>query len=376
MKFKISNSINLYLSGLENLIQGFSRIPNRNISVLINRLPFISKINYKLIHKIVWFIFLIGEPIVSVLIETIMVIPYIIKVGVSKKKSISNYLCITDNPLLSKRIMCTDMHHQIKDWVYISSAKLKNNDSTKEIHEIYEYLQISDVILSYFESIVATFLSLRISKFRYVMRNYTSFEYFMMYKFLRNIPTSTTICFCNQIDKWALLFDDAPLRKVLFQHGIDRPTSNWPNKLKKTDTLYALSKEESTFLINAIFERTPNNIKILNPTISLSPIVDNHKFSILIIGFPGYIKVFFKPHPGKEDMTKYFALQEEYPTNCEIILTQTFPNVNIVVSYLSTLAIEYQALNKKVLMYEDYSIEEIENIIYQYYLKYKNSELQ
>ena len=278
MKFKISNSINLYLSGLENLIQGFSRIPNRNISVLINRLPFISKINYKLIHKIVWFIFLIGEPIVSVLIETIMVIPYIIKVGVSKKKSISNYLCITDNPLLSKRIMCTDMHHQIKDWVYISSAKLKNNDSTKEIHEIYEYLQISDVILSYFESIVATFLSLRISKFRYVMRNYTSFEYFMMYKFLRNIPTSTTICFCNQIDKWALLFDDAPLRKVLFQHGIDRPTSNWPNKLKKTDTLYALSKEESTFLINAIFERTPNNIKILNPTISLSPIVDNHKF--------------------------------------------------------------------------------------------------
>ena len=51
-------------------------------------------------------------------------------------------------------------------------------------------------------------------------------------------------------------------------------------------------------------------------------------------------------------------LEKEFP-NCKIILERMFPDVDVVVSYRSTLAVEYQALNKSVFMYEINTIDEI-----------------
>lgn len=373
--------IKLYLKGLENLATYFDRITNKNKSVLFTRVPFLNHINSKIGQNIIWSLCVAIEPLVSFVIETVLLIPYISKSIYTKKKNISDKLFIDNCPLLRKRSISAGVYNESKDWVYSFLVSNNEKDSSKTIHSMFEYLNCFDVVLAYFNAVVATFASLKVTKFRYVMRNYSAFEYCLTYRYLRNIPRSTTICFCNQMDKWALLFDDAPLNKILFQHGIESPTANWPNKLKNIDTVYVLSMEESEFLFRAAFSRRPNTIHVMSPTISLTS-VNKSKYTILVVGFPGYgmfdkekkiveafshapYYVYLKPHPGKEDITQYRKLVNSYPESCELIMDQMFPDVDIVVSYRSTLAVEYQAHNKRVLLYNDYDIDEIINYILQ-----------
>ncbi len=377
MKYKVvhMNVIKLYLKGIENLVKYFNSLKNKNKTVLFNRVPGLSKIKSRKVQNFVWSISVIGEPVVSFIIETVMLFPYLWKALNTKRQPLSEKLYIDNCPLLKQRTYSAGLYEDSKDWLYGFFVSENEKDYSKTVHTLFEYLNIRDVVWAYCMAVVATFASLRKTKFKYVMRNYSSFEYCMFYRYLRNIPRDTTICFCNQMDKWALMFDDAPLNKILFQHGIEMPEANWPHKLKSIDTVYVLSLEESRNLFHAAFDRNPSNIYVMEPTIKLSP-VDSRKYNILIVGFPGYsffdkesflVKtfsgspyyVYLKPHPGKEDMTKYKNLATSYPDSCTLIMEQMFPDVDIVVSYRSTLAIEYQAYDKKVLFYEDSNIEEI-----------------
>ena len=202
----------------------------------------------------------------------------------------------------------------------------------------------------------------------------------MMYYLLQNISPEITLCFCNQMDRYAILFDHAPQKnRILFQHGIEMPYADWPVKFERTDTIYVLSMEEAMNLLKAAFKVKPNHIYQLKPTIELTRMPDDDKFKILIVGFPGYLMfekenaivkafaqdgydVYLKPHPGKEDMSTYLNLEKDYG-NCKIILEKKFPDVDAVCSYRSTLAVEYQACGKFVMMYDDYSVEEMINKI-------------
>lgn len=373
------NVIRLYLNGLENLVVYFHRVKDKNKSVLFNRVPFFSHIHSDVLQKLIWSVCLIFEPIVSIVIETLLLFGYLYKAVVTKKRPLSDILYVSNGPMLKKRTISAKMYEQSVDWIYNFQISKEEKDAQKTVHSIFEYLSAFDVIVSYFQAVSATICSIKVSKLKYVMRNYSSFEYCMTYHYLRNIPHNMTIGFCNQIDKWALLYDNAPLNKILFQHGIEMPTSNWPHKMKSVDTVFVLSMEESENLFRAAFERRPSRICVMDPTITLSP-VDKSKYTILIVGFPGYrffdkeeyiVKsfdkspylVYLKPHPGKEDMSRYISLVESHSNSCKLILDQMFPDVDIVISYRSTLAIEYQAYNKKVLLYSDYTMEEISNYI-------------
>lgn len=369
------NVIKLYLNGLENLVAYYNRIKDKNKSVLFNRVPIIKHFKSNIGQGIIWTLCIAVEPFVSFTIETFLLIPYLFRAVTTRKKSLSDKLYIDNCPLLKKRTISAGVYDESKDWLYSFLVPDNEKDTSKTIHSLFEYLSFYDVLRAYCLAVIATFASLKVTKFKYVMRNYSAFEYCLTYIYLRNIPRTTTICFCNQMDKWAILFDDAPLNKILFQHGIEMPTANWPNKLKNIDTVYVLSLQESELLFRAAFDKKPENIIVMAPTITLTP-VDKEKFTILIVGFPGYgmfdkekrivetfshspFFVYLKPHPGKEDMTQYKKLASLYPESCELILETMFPDVDVVVSYRSTLAVEYQAHNKKVLLYADYSIEQL-----------------
>lgn len=369
------NVIRIYLKGLENLIAYYCRIKNKNRTVLFNRVPIIKHFKTSKIQDIIWVICVVIEPFVSFVIETFLLIPYQFKSIVTPKKPISDKLYIDNCPLLKKRTISAGVYETSEDWLYSFQVSDKEKDITKTIHSLFEYLNWLDVLVAYILAVIATFLSIKVTRFKYVMRNYSAFEYCLTDRYLRKIPESTTICFCNQMDKWALLFDNAPLNKILFQHGIETPTANWPNKLKNIDTVYVLSLEESESLFRAAFNKRPKTIHVMAPTISLTP-VSKTNYTILVVGFPGYgmfdkekaivktfchapFYVYLKPHPGKEDMSGYKNLADAHPESCKLVLEQMFPDVEVVVSYRSTLAVEYQAYNKKVLLYNDYSIDEI-----------------
>lgn len=376
------NVINIYLRGLENLAAFFDRIENKNKSVLFTRVPGIKNIKSEKAKRIIWGSCIAVEPFVSLAIETVMLIPNLFKSAVTRKKGPApDRLFLAHCPLLKQRTISAGVYDDAKDWLYAMSTSKADMDASKTVHSIFEQLNVIDVLWSYCMAVAATFASIKVTKFKYVMRNYPAFEYCLTYRYLSKIPKSTTICFSNQIDKWALLFDNAPQNKILFQHGIETPDADWPNKLRNVDTVYVLSKNESELLFRAAFSRKPSDVHIMAPTITLTP-VDKDKYTILIVGFPGYGKfdkeqciiktfsqapyyVYLKPHPGKEDMTRYRNLTDAHPDTSKLVMEQMFPDVDVVISYRSTLAVEYQAHDKKVLLYNDYSIDQIIELIRQ-----------
>lgn len=368
--------ISLYYLSFQNIAKYFSSIEDKNKSLIFNRVPILNKIHFPWLQSIVYKICIVVEPVVSLLIVTTLLMPYCLRALFVRKQPLSNELYIDNCPLLRGRTVSAGKYEDSTDWLYSLDVSKKDWDSNKRCHTIFEFVTVLDVIKAFFLSVSAILGAQTILKFKYVFRTYNSFEFFLMYYVLRNISPDITLCFCNQMDRYAILFDHAPQKsRILFQHGIEMPYADWPVKFERTDTVYVLSMEETENLFKAAFKVKPTHIYQLQPTIELTKMPDDDNFKILIVGFPGYLMydkekaivkafalegytVYMKPHPGKEDMTTYLNLEKEYG-NCKIILEKKFPDVDAVCSYRSTLAVEYQAHGKIVMMYDDYSLEEM-----------------
>lgn len=370
------NPIKLYYLSFENIKKYFDSQEGKNKSLIFNRVPVLSRIRTKWIQNVVYGVCIVAEPLVSWLIVTVKLTPWLVKATFARKQPLSNELYIDNCPLLKARTVAAGKYEGATDWLYSFDVAKKDWDRTKRCHSIFEFVSAWDVVKAYFLSTVAIFGAPSKLKFKYVLRTFNSFEFFLLYFLLRNISPDITLCFCNQMDRYAILFDHAPQKnRILFQHGIEMPYADWPVKFERTDTVYVLSMEEKKNLFKAAFKVTPTHIYQLKPTIELAEMSDDDNFKILIVGFPGYLmfdkeykivkafaqegySVYLKPHPGKEDMTTYLEVERKY-ANCKIILEKKFPDVNVVCSYRSTLAIEYQAYGKFVMMYDDYSEEEM-----------------
>ena len=370
------NPISLYYLSFRNITKYFDSIENKNKSLIFNRIPLLNKVHSHRLQNIIYKFCIIAEPIVSLLIISILLLPFLFAAIFCRRQPLSSELYIDNCPLLKGRTISAGKYDDSKDWLYSLDVNKKDWDKAKRCHSIFEYVDVWDVIKAYILSVFAILGAQTHLKCKYVFRTFNSFEFFLMYYLLRNISPDITLCFCNQMDRYAILFDHAPQKnRVLFQHGIEMPTADWPVKFERTDTVYVLSMEETKNLFKATFKVKPTHIYQLKPTIELSPVENDANYSILIVGFPGYLlfeneqaivkafardgyKVYLKPHPGKEDVTKYLNLEKEYK-NCKIILEKKFPDVDAVCSYRSTLAVEYQAHGKFVMMYDDYSVEEM-----------------
>ncbi len=367
--------IKIYFLSFENIKKYFDSVKDNNKMLIFSRVPILNKIKVKWAQDLVYTFCIIFEPIVSLFIVTALLIPWSIRALCAKKQPLGGTLYIDNCPLLKGRTIAANKYEESKDWIYSIDIDKKEWDRSKRCHSLFEYVNVWNVLQAYVLSVTAILGAQTKLKFKYVFRTFNSFEFFLTYYMLRNIPVETILCFCNQMDRWAILFDNAPqTNKVLFQHGIEMPSADWPIKLEHIDKVYVLSMEESELLFRAAFKKKPKEIIVMSPTIYLTEMNDS-QFTVLIVGFPSYglfdkelalvkqltksgVKVYLKPHPGKEDFSRYLNLENVYP-NCSIILEKLFPRVNAVCSYRSTLAVEYQAHNIPVMMYDDYTIEQM-----------------
>lgn len=370
----MTKSLNIYYLSLKNNSK-FFRENLSNENVFFARFPILKNVHSQLIRKIIWKICCFVDPIISLIVITVQLIPYLVRSCVVKPQPIEKQLFIDNCPLLRARAISAGVYDTSVDWLYSFSVHPKKWDKQKRCHSIFEYVSFIDVIWSYLLSFWSVLTTPFIIRFKYVLGTYSCFEYFLTYFFLQNISDDITLCFCNQVDRWAVLFDRAPQKnKILFQHGIEALIADWPVKFEHTNTAYVFSEKEAQRLFKAAFKVNPQNVFLLPPTIKLEPISQESKISVLIVGYPGYglfdresflikslqsddILLFFKPHPGKHDISRYEELKKEF--DFVLILDQLFPDVDIVISYQSTLAVEYLAYNKKVLFYEDNSVDEI-----------------
>lgn len=380
-KSQSSHPIKLYFDHYKNIIAYTNKKNNRDKELFYSRIPNVLQLifNNKYFQSIFWKLAVIFEPVISLMVVTVLLIPFAILSIVIRKKKISGKLYLSYAILLKKRVEVAGLYSSSVDWLYplfIPASMEKVKDKT--VHNVFEYINLLDVFKAYIYSVFTILFSIKALRFKYLFRNYVCFEYFLTAEFLRKLPREVEISFANQIDRWAILFDHAPQKsKVLFQHGIEMPEADWPVKLKNVNQLYALSKNEADLLMKATLEVKPI-VNILPPTIQLTECEINTKDNVLIVGYPAYglfdkeselisgadlnkVNLFLKIHPGAQDISKYKDLQKKY--NYTLITNNVFPNVDTVVSYRSTLAVEYEVYNKRVLLYNNYSTEEICNII-------------
>jgi hypothetical protein len=204
----------------------------------------------------------------------------------------------------------------------------------------------------------------------HLLQSYTAFPWFCTYYALAPLQFET-IWFGNHYDRWAILFDSLKVvNKHLVQHGIENAKVNPPSKLLSVTTIYFISACQYQYFDKKIAVSEYKK-KLLSPGLTLSPITEDVKANILIIGcisltedketyiiqHVNYNKVnlYVKPHPGFSK-SFYEKISKQYP----FILIEDkdfFPKVNLVISYFSTLAVEYQQTGIDVLYYSDHSLE-------------------
>lgn len=193
-----------------------------------------------------------------------------------------------------------------------------------------------------------------------------AWEYYEMEVALKRIAKSSTMVFCNQSDKWALLFDSIPSdSKILLQHGVVSTWGKTPYRLKNIDIFYSMTRDTWKDAYEVILECNPRLV-FMEPTIELfdthaegfkvlivADIVqlDTEKEILKLLSSNKNVIVYLKKHPALVNDQCYRDLQKEYCFN--YITEKQFPKVDFVVSYYSTLAYEYLSYNIPVYIYQD-----------------------
>lgn len=193
---------------------------------------------------------------------------------------------------------------------------------------------------------------------------YNSFDFFVVAYVLNRISGNLDLFFSNQSDRWALLFDKVQSKsKTLLQHGVDIDYGEKFNKLYNITNFYSISKQTWQMSYKYLLGCKPK-LYFMNATIELEKRLST-SFTVLIISHILYLEyerfflnmlkelpvvVVLKKHPAIKSDEVYIKLQKEYGF---IYLTgQTYPRVDYVISYESTLAYEYMSCNIPVDIYK------------------------
>ena len=193
-----------------------------------------------------------------------------------------------------------------------------------------------------------------------------AWEYYEVEIALRKISTNSTLIFCNQSDKWALLFDSIPSKsKVLLQHGVVSTWGRTPYCLKNIDVFYSMTRNTWQDAYDAILDCMPQLV-FMEPTIQLFD-TPSDRINVLIVSdivqletekeilkfLSSYqeLNIYLKKHPALHNDECYKELQHQYQFN--YIVDKQFPKVDFVVSYYSTLAYEYMAHGIPAYIYMD-----------------------
>jgi hypothetical protein len=209
----------------------------------------------------------------------------------------------------------------------------------------------------------------------WVLQTYTAFRWFILRRAIDKV--SSELVMTDHFDRRAVLVDravrecrrspDCKKSLILVQHGAmgsldqDKDKSvhslNLPTRLRQVDILYAYNSGEANAFKNNVFAfeycSRPLEVHFFKPTIELAGEVISDHPRVLFVGHPlcesFHVSVFqrlncwknlevsYKPHP-KAPMSAAMA-----EVGWKILHDENiFPRVDLLVSYPSTLVIEYE----------------------------------
>lgn len=301
-------------------------------------------------------------------------------------------------PRISKHF---DLDNSQDKWLLIPWNKSISISNTNRI-TVFNLLSIIEIFDSYIDSILIIFIISKRFGIKYILLALQSFKWLLFKKAIMHIPQDMQICFCNHKDIYAPLFDKLPHKqKILLQHGTEILLSNkydvqypfysynsrhdfWvqnmPFKYSSISKVFCFSDKEYEALRVGILKCNPE-VKILGyPLKAFNENLEGDS-SVLIIGYytlfyelekqvVAYfsakgVRVYLKNHP-LFPASVYEQLKREY--NIIVLNGESYPKTNLVFSYGSTLALEYEALGASVVYYDNLdsdSLNVIMNIKYE-----------
>lgn len=225
----------------------------------------------------------------------------------------------------------------------------------------------------------AVIVTLRMQRHRclscWVLQSYTAFRWFLVRRAIDRL--SGTLVTTEHYDRWAVLIDRSvrecrrtlgcSRNLIVVQHGlmgqlnqesgIRSARLNLPTRIRQVDELYVYNSNEASAFRSDVFAYSTNTqeikIHFFKPLITLSVNSISSRKKILFVGHPvcekfhielykkirtwGDIEVYYKPHP-KATMSASLAEVEWNLISEE----HFFPIVDLLVSYPSTLVLEYE----------------------------------
>lgn len=371
------NPTSLYLLHFANVNKFYDTCVDKK-EELASRIPGCATIKNRFLLNCLWYVMVFIEPILSLVLVTFYMPFFLFKVIFRKRKPFTyKHIGLGFAGLARQRIRAvTEVYDNVDYYLYPINVDEVWVMPDKERHNVLEIVSAWEVLKAYFWSLITIVVATFKTHGKYLYRNSLCYEYLLTNYYLRRIPEDCTLYFVNHLDRWAVLFNLAPQKeKVLLQHGIEGADADWPVKLTNVTKAYIFANSQKERMKNAVLGHEPVFVE-MPPTISLTDMSSALQKNIVIVACDNYrfydkeeyiikriirkdIRIYIKIHPGKNDDQKYMEVKKSINDNIEIINTPTFPKVDAVISYKSTLGLEYEALNIPVFYYEDMSLDDI-----------------
>lgn len=334
--------------------------------------------NQRMIHAFLSIVYFC-ESWISLFIILIRFAKGIFKCAFTKHLNIIGEEVILNVPFQKIKKLFKDANIPIQKITVINSPYLESDLFTEGFGRtvsLYSGLTLNDVWRSFILSSKMTFFIKR--KYGYrdcIFRAYSSFDYFLAYKFFLKLDKSNTVYFPSINDRWTYLFGHLDNKAIYLQHGgLNRSKVLFiMSKVGKADVGYYINESQRDICNRYMFSNTPearyfapmefsSNDKLLNngkkDVLLACELIYYEVEEKIIVGLSSnpHINLYVKPHP-QNSTAKYDMLKQQYHF---VMLGKTdFPKMDYVISYDSTLLLEYQSKGVKTLMYEDadYEIE-------------------
>lgn len=263
------------------------------------------------------------------------------------------------------------MHAEPQCWITFPWVSNLTISSSAKTYDILSLLTSFDLIRALYLSILATYhMAIKSETSRWTLQSYTSFKWFICHIGLQKLKARRFII-AEHYDRWAVLADSLggdSNRSILtiVQHGALRRLSGQdsesehglpfelPRRLRKVKQVYAYDEQSANVFRKSILDLNNKDVDFVfyQPMIKLSETKESSRLRILFVGNPLcdslHIYLFneiskeystdsyYKPHPTA-------VMDEELNgLNWKIIKERTeFPNVDLLISYPSTLVSEY-----------------------------------
>lgn len=276
-------------------------------------------------------------------------------------------------PFRMKRILESVRPNEVST-LTIPFIKSPYNENAVDILSCISYSDIQKSLIASWKTIWVLYWKYR--KRDPLFRSYSSFEYYLTCCFVNKTNANNRFSFYNTYDRWAFLMCNTS-HATFIQHGSLTEQLSFI-KIGTPDTAYFINEKQEKILERVLLKGTPQNIKYRSHIVFTENelLQHNDKKNILIVCWNKRIEkewkicellykdvnLYIKPHPGDRDNPAYKEMSDKY--GCVIIPKTGYPQVDVVVSYESTLADEYEDVNIKVIRYDLLNnIKEIKELI-------------